>query len=100
MNLIEDNNVLEHGNHFFFAGLFRERTFFYKGVSIEKFICFQRTLSSKRYSWFSEVSEVENHISVCFSRIVSSEKTARRCCFAVDSENSEKVIEKTTCEEN
>ena len=67
-------------------------------MSIEKFICFQRTLRSKRYSWFSEVSEVENHISVGFSRIVSSEKTIRRCCFAVGSENSKKVIEKTSCE--
>ena len=61
---------------------------------------FQRTLSSKRYSWFSEVSEVENHISIGFSRIVSSEKTARRCFFAVNSENLEKVIEKTAYEEN
>ena len=67
-------------------------------MSIEKFICFQRTLSSKRYSWFSKVDEVENHIYVGFSRIVSSEKTTRRCCFAVGSENLEKVIEKTSRE--
>ena len=43
---------------------------------------------------------MENHISVVFSKIVSSEKTARRCCFAIGSENSEKVIEKIACEEN
>ena len=57
-------------------------------------------MRSKRYSWFSEVDEVENHISVGFSRIVTSQKTIRRCCFAVDSENLEKVIEETACEEN
>ena len=43
---------------------------------------------------------MENHISIGFSMIVSSEKKARRCFFAVSSENSEKVIEKTACEEN
>ena len=67
---------------------------------MDKFICFQRTLRSKRYSWFLEGNEVENHISVGFSKIVSSDKTTRRCCFVVDSDNSEKVIEKTSCEEN
>ena len=40
------------------------------------------------------------YIFVGFSRIVSSEKTTRRCCFAVGSENSKKVIEKTSYEEN
>ena len=69
-------------------------------MSIEKFICYHRTLSSKRYSWFSEVNEVENHICVGFSRIVSSEKIGRRCCFAVGSENLKKVIGKTVYEKN
>ena len=67
-------------------------------MSIDKFICFQRTLSSKRYSWFLEVTEVENHISIGFSRIVSNEKTTRRCYFVVGNENSEKFIEKTAYE--
>ena len=42
---------------------------------------------------------MENHISVGFSRIVSSEKTTRRCGFAFGNESLEKVIEKTSCEE-
>ena len=32
--------------------------------------------------------------------IISSEKKARRCFFAVNNENSEKDIEKMACEEN
>ena len=57
-----------------FAGLFRERTFFYRGSEHWEIYLFSES-SIKRYYWFSEVSEVENHIYVGFSRIVSSEKT-------------------------
>ena len=43
---------------------------------------------------------MKNHIFVAFSRIVSSEKTLRRCCFPVGGENLEKLIEKNGYEEN